>query len=331
MTDVTAVVVTLRDSPRLRAAIASVHAAAVSRRVEVVCVVNEPGAVGTWTEEGVRFVGAGMNLGWAAGMHAGLIDADGTYVWAIQDDLVVAPGSLDILCDHLESDDGLAAVRPLNVDGDGLVPRAGLGGTIDDRTGLWSDPIPASPTPAERLADARTGSFLPSSGQLVRRDVWDAVGGFDPWFYPWGFIDIDFARTLRASGWRFAHVPAARMRHGGTGSTTSLFRMMCHDRNRSLFVQKWTDGTVPPHDPAALVSPAIVETVRAGRAAPRPLDLAALQSVAGQAAADLSVGMNRWMAEHAHFHALRTMLQEPAIRRRVVSQVSARAKRLRGR
>lgn len=276
-----AVLVTLRDSPSLRATIASVRAALAGADAAVICVVNDPGRTGTNFEDGTWFVGAGLNLGWAAGVHAGLIGVESEYVWAIQDDLQVNPGTHAELRAVLEQQPRLGSVRPLPVDRHGVVPAGWVTSTVAD-DGEFSAPVPAEPTPATDLVDPPSGSFLPSSGQLIRRSAWDATGGFDPWFYPWGYIDVDFGRTLRSCGWEQRTVTAARMVHDAGGSTNAPFRLLCAARNKALFAAKWAALATTP----AQVDPAIVQQVRATRGRPRNHDLEGLRAIAGAAAAD---------------------------------------------
>jgi GT2 family glycosyltransferase len=52
---------------------------------------------------------------------------------------------------------------------------------------------------------------------LVRRDVFEKVGGFDPAFAPAWFEDVDLCAKILESGYRIRFVPAARASHvGGT-------------------------------------------------------------------------------------------------------------------
>ena len=57
---------------------------------------------------------------------------------------------------------------------------------------------------------------------LVKRSVWEAVGGFDEGFYPLWFEDVDFCLRLHARGWRIVYEPRARFRHAGGHSLTAL-------------------------------------------------------------------------------------------------------------
>ncbi len=63
--------------------------------------------------------------------------------------------------------------------------------------------------------DARSDMFaVNSAGMLIRRDVWDALGGFDP-ALPGVGDDVDFCWRNRLAGHRVVVVPAAVVRHAG--------------------------------------------------------------------------------------------------------------------
>lgn len=68
------------------------------------------------------------------------------------------------------------------------------------------------------------GAFL-----LVRRDAFDAAGGFDPgqWLYA---EDLDLAWRLRRAGWRTLYVPEARVRHESGASARQAFGDLPYER-----------------------------------------------------------------------------------------------------
>lgn len=276
-----AVIVTLQHSERLRRTISALQADLRHVDATITCVINDPQETSTYTRNGVRYVGAGVNLGWAAGIHAGLAGIRSEYVWCIQDDLTVQRGAHAALRAALEADSGLGSVRPLPVRPDGLVGAGSVTATIDD-LGCFSNVVPPVPVEPSDVDLEAGGSYLLSSGQFIRRAAWDALGGFDPWFYPWGAIDIDFGRNLRESGWRIRTVGEARMEHAAGGSTTSPFRELLAQRQISLYCAKWSDA-----EPSSLVNPAIVARVRADRGKPRTVTLEDLREITGICAADL--------------------------------------------
>lgn len=69
------------------------------------------------------------------------------------------------------------------------------------------------PGPVEQPA----GAFL-----MVRRDVWERLGGMDESFYPVWFEDVDFCRRAVNSGIRIEYVTSVRGRHTGGHSVGEL-------------------------------------------------------------------------------------------------------------
>lgn len=69
--------------------------------------------------------------------------------------------------------------------------------------------------PAE--VDQPAGAFL-----MVRREAWQALGGFDECFRPIWFEDVDFCRRARQAGYRIRYVPEAVARHRGGHSVGGM-------------------------------------------------------------------------------------------------------------
>ena len=72
-----------------------------------------------------------------------------------------------------------------------------------------------------RRADApveRTAGWLSGSCLLLRRDAFDAVGGFDPGYFMY-FEDVDLGDRLGDAGWHNVYVPAAVVSHVGGHAT----------------------------------------------------------------------------------------------------------------
>lgn len=80
-----------------------------------------------------------------------------------------------------------------------------------------------------------------SAGMLVRRDVWDALGGFDP-ALPLFRDDLDLCWRARSAGHRVVVVPDAQVRHAEAASTGARpvhagpSRVRRADRQHAMFV-----------------------------------------------------------------------------------------------
>jgi GT2 family glycosyltransferase len=70
-----------------------------------------------------------------------------------------------------------------------------------------------APTPVEQPA----GAFL-----MVRRAVWEELGGFDEAFHPLWFEDVDFCKRLASRGYLLYFAPTAVAKHTGGHSIPRL-------------------------------------------------------------------------------------------------------------
>ena len=72
----------------------------------------------------------------------------------------------------------------------------------------------------ERVADARGDGvvgFASGAALVVRREAWDAAGGFDGDYFMYG-EDLDLSLRLRLAGWEVGVAPAARWSSTTTSS-----------------------------------------------------------------------------------------------------------------
>ena len=85
-----------------------------------------------------------------------------------------------------------------------------------------------------RTVDQVMGAFL-----LVRRGVFEALGGFDERFFVY-YEDLDFSVRARAQGWRSVYLAAAQAFHRGQGTTegATARRTFYFCRSRILYARK---------------------------------------------------------------------------------------------
>ena len=57
---------------------------------------------------------------------------------------------------------------------------------------------------------------------MIRRDVWERLGGFDESFHPVWFEDVDFCRRAVDAGYQIQYVPRVRAEHTGGHSVKKL-------------------------------------------------------------------------------------------------------------
>jgi hypothetical protein len=70
---------------------------------------------------------------------------------------------------------------------------------------------------SRRAVEQPAGAFL-----MVRRQVWQELGGLDESFFPLWFEDVDFCRRIRDRGFVLYYMPEAVAKHTGGHSIPSL-------------------------------------------------------------------------------------------------------------
>lgn len=191
---------------------------------------------------GVELFRTGGNLGYGRAANLGLPRVPGDWVVVANPDLRWEPGALDTLLDAVERWPRAGVLGPeiLTPDGE-LYPSArelpslgrGIGHAL---CGWWwpSNPWTASyrrerGEPAERVAGWLSGSCL-----LVRREAFDAVGGFDPAYFMY-FEDLDLCERIGRAGWQNVYVPTSVVTHEGAASTRSNPREMADAHHASAW------------------------------------------------------------------------------------------------
>jgi GT2 family glycosyltransferase len=208
--------------------------AALSTGAEIVVVDNASTdrTIAAVAHRGVRIIANPENRGFAAAVNQGFGVLNCPYVLLLNPDAVIQ-------C-------GLEALRQ----GCDLPGSAGAGGRLVDSNGITqvgfmvrSLPTTAALTlevlllnrlwrnnPVNRryrcldwdacarnVVEQPAGAFL-----MVRRQVWQELGGLDETFFPLWFEDVDFCRRIRDRGFSLYYIPEAVANHTGGHSIPSL-------------------------------------------------------------------------------------------------------------
>jgi N-acetylglucosaminyl-diphospho-decaprenol L-rhamnosyltransferase len=232
------VCVTYHPGPELEDLAASL-AAATTHPVHLVLADNgstgdRPARVAR--DHGGRVVATGGNLGYGRAANAGARDATEPWLVVVNPDIVWEPGSLDELLAAADRHPDAGALGPALLNPDGTVyPSAralpsltqGLGHALFAR--LWpGNPWTRAYQRRQESADAteRDAGWLSGACLLLRREAFEAVGGFDPGYFMF-FEDVDLGERLGRAGWRNVYVPSARVTHvGGTSWRDRPARMI---------------------------------------------------------------------------------------------------------
>jgi GT2 family glycosyltransferase len=176
------------------------------------------------------------NLGFAAATNLGIAAASGGWIATVNDDAIVEPGWAAALIAALAADPRAAAAQGVNL----LLEAPELADGCGIAWNRWWQAIQIGhgrPAPAPDGA-AREVFGVSATAAVYRREALAAVasssGVFDQRLVSY-YEDVDLACRLRAAGYRALLVPAARARHAGslTGSTLS------RERWRLIYGNRW--------------------------------------------------------------------------------------------
>ena len=156
---------------------------------------------------GVRIVESPTNRGFAGGCHLGVRSSVAPFIAFLNDDVLVSPGWLEPLLETMAERPRAGAVGPRVIGGDGLVQEVG--------SIIWRD---GTTRPLGRGTSRgslawrwrRRVDYCSACALLVRREAWDAVGGFDEQYHPAYYEDVDFCLALELVGQEVWSIRAVR-------------------------------------------------------------------------------------------------------------------------
>jgi GT2 family glycosyltransferase len=149
------------------------------------------------------------NVGFARACNAGARAGDADAIFFLNNDTLVAPGTIDRLAATLETS-GAAAVGPKLVNGDGTLQVAGLAmlarQTHFERLYVYLDAdLPQAQIAYDPIA-------LSGAAVLITRAAFESVGAFEEAFLN-GSEDVDLCLKLWAAGYRCRYEPRATIVH----------------------------------------------------------------------------------------------------------------------
>jgi N-acetylglucosaminyl-diphospho-decaprenol L-rhamnosyltransferase len=261
------VIVVTHDSARWLARMLAALAAQTERRFRLVVVDNasrpeERPRVGD-LPQGARLIQSEANLGFAAANNLAARGAETPYLVFLNPDAFPEPDWLARL---------IAAAERF--------PRAGAVGSTQlraDAPGVFDgagDVLHASGLAYRALHGRRRAAPPPlgesfaacAAAMLVRREAFEAAGGFDERFFCF-FEDVDLCFRLRLMGWRVVQSPDAIAAHvGGGAGGSAAFAEFHGARNRLwTFVKCMPAALFWPLLPAHLLASATAATLSLAR------------------------------------------------------------------
>lgn len=156
-----------------------------------------------------RAVGADRGFAGAANEVLGLVEG-ATFFLACHDDAVLAPDSARLLVEEAyRSNAGIVGPKLVSADDPEIL--LDVGRSID-RLGGSHTGIEPGELDQEQHDAVRDAFYVSSAAMLVRGDLFETLGGFDPDTFP-GSEDLDLCWRARLAGARVVVAPDARVAH----------------------------------------------------------------------------------------------------------------------
>jgi N-acetylglucosaminyl-diphospho-decaprenol L-rhamnosyltransferase len=230
--DVSIIILTWNVRDLLRACLQSLSPAGPSTEIIVVDAGSADGSAAMVRAEfpQAQLIASAENLGYSRGNNLGLAQAQGRYLFVLNPDTVVEPGSLAAMCGYMDAHPRVGVLGPRLVMADGSVqPTRRRFPTL--ATGFfestWLQPLAPSGLLRRYFAEdlpadeAHPVDWLVGAALFVRREAYAQVGGLDEGFFMYS-EELDWQRRLRAAGWLCVYFPAARVVHYEARSSTQV-------------------------------------------------------------------------------------------------------------
>jgi GT2 family glycosyltransferase len=170
----------------------------------------------------VKLIANERNVGFGTANNQAMQTACGRTFLLLNSDAFPKPGAVSVLISYLDSHPEVAAVGPRLLNADGTLQRSCFRLPSPGRAwleNLWlADLLYRHPTLGEYRRwphdVARNVDFVSGACMLIRREVWDRIGGFDEDFFLYA-EETDWQRRMRDAGWQIAFTPAAEVVHLG--------------------------------------------------------------------------------------------------------------------
>lgn len=167
------------------------------------------------------------NMGFGKSVNRGVEAASGDIVILLNTDVKPLPGLLRSIIPHFSDE---------NVFGVSLSEKGFSWGK-----GMWCNGY-VEHEPGEITRNTHDTFWLSGGSSVIRKKIWDELGGFDEIFAPFYWEDIDISYRAAKRGYKLLWEPKARVIHKHEGTIGKYFNRkyinFIQERNQLLFIWK---------------------------------------------------------------------------------------------
>jgi N-acetylglucosaminyl-diphospho-decaprenol L-rhamnosyltransferase len=196
----------------------------------------------------VRLLEPGENLGFSRGSNLGMSEAQGDHFLLLNPDTEVVGDALPTLLGFLQDYPTVGVVGPHLQYGDGTPQSTrrrfpSLFTLFFESTLFqpWLRPLLRGYYVEDKIAGRpQPVDWLMGAALLLRRDLYETVGGLDEQFFMY-FEETDWQRRIKAAGWSIWYLPTATLVHHEDASSGQVVaqRHIRFNRSRISYTAKW--------------------------------------------------------------------------------------------
>lgn len=206
--------------------------------------------------EGATIISNSENLHFVKAVNENLSTCRGKYLLLLNNDTQITPSAIEHAVNTFSYDKLTAAVGGRIIRADGLLQEAGC--SIISNGGCYGYGVGLNPWDPRflftREVDFCSGTFL-----MLRKDLFEAAGGFDVRFEPAYFEEVDLQLRFSKAGYKTLYNPKIVVFHAEHGSSSTLEASKQQAKQREVFKEI--------HKEDLTLYPNTLESVlRAGRA-----------------------------------------------------------------
>lgn len=175
----------------------------------------------------VKLIQNKENLGFGKANNIGVKNSTGDYLFFLNPDCIVEKNTIEKLCDYLDKNLEAAVVGPklLNQKGDIQRELSPFPTVLSQalillrlhRLPFFQDIV----YPNYNFERTQEAEHLMGAALMVRKEIFEKVGGFDPGFFLW-FEETDLLKRIKETGSKIIYYPEASVTHLVGQSTRQL-------------------------------------------------------------------------------------------------------------
>lgn len=176
-----------------------------------------------------------INKGFLLNCNIGVKEAKGEYIYLLNNDTYILPNAINKLVEILDCDENVGAVGSKLIYPDGKLQ--GAGSAVMKNGNVYS--IGHLETPFdEKYNYLKEVDYCCGASLMIRKSIWDLLGGFDELFIPAYFEETDLCLQIKKLGYKVMYQPESEVIHYTSQSyNENSFKQM--EINHKKFKQKW--------------------------------------------------------------------------------------------